>query len=127
MELMLIAAQNQFGVIVYKVVKGISETFDNNVVANLEHENKDLQEFAEEVKRNPFAEFKTSPIDWGYARDTMYYKEINEKLATDIREVISIFPDNIEIMGEARPKLGIKSLNNFENKQFDKIDRFLFL
>ncbi|HIA12954.1 MAG TPA: hypothetical protein EYN69_12920 [Flavobacteriales bacterium] len=31
MELMLIAAQNQFGVIVYKVVKGISETFDNNV------------------------------------------------------------------------------------------------
>jgi len=122
MELMLVAAQNQLAAVVHKVVSKVGETFEINVIANLEAQNKQLEGFVEAIKADPFEEFKSPAIDWGYARDTLFYKEINDKLMADIKEVISIFPDHIEIMGEARPKAGKKSLEVFENKQFDKID-----
>jgi len=121
-DLMLQTAQTQLSTIVQKVLSKVRDNFDNNVLDNLDREHKQLEEFSTLIKDDPFAEFKATRSDWGYARDKVFYKEINDKLLADVKEAVSIFPETIEIKGEARPMKGKKDLDQFEGKQFEKID-----
>ncbi|HIA06456.1 MAG TPA: hypothetical protein EYN71_07120 [Flavobacteriales bacterium] len=122
LDLMLQTAQVQLGAVVQKVMSKVQDNFDNNVLDNLDLEHKQLGEFAALIKDDPFAEFKSTRSDWGYARDKVFYKEINEKLLADVKETLSIFPETIEIMGESRPARGKKGLDQFEGRQFEKTD-----
>ncbi|MCH7515296.1 MAG: hypothetical protein IH947_15345, partial [Bacteroidetes bacterium] len=122
MDLLLLSVQNRLGTIVQKVVSEIDQTVENKVLGNLKKQNECLTAFAEELKTDPSAEFKPVQANWENAMDALYYKEIIDKATGDIKDAVGMFPETIEIMGEARPKTGKKSLMNFENKQFDKID-----
>ena len=122
MDLLLQSAQNQLGIIVQKVMSKLRDTFNQNVLENLERDHNKLKEFAEKISVDPFAEFITGRTDWGYARDKVFYKELNDKLLADIKETINLFPDTIEIMGEPRPVKGKKSLDLFEEKQYEKVE-----
>ncbi|MBL4658412.1 MAG: hypothetical protein JKX73_10460, partial [Flavobacteriales bacterium] len=121
-DLMLQTAQAQLSTIVQKVLSKVRDNFDNNVLENLDRGHQQLEEFAGMVKTDPFAEFKSIRSDWGYARDKVFYKEINDKLLADVKEAVSIFPETIEIPGAARPVSGKKALDLYESKQFEKAD-----
>jgi len=122
MDLLLQTAQNNLGIVVQKVMSKIKDTYHQNVLENLEKDHNRLQEFVTQINEDPFAEFKNSRTDWGYARDKVFYKEINDKLLVDIKETINLFPDSIEIMGEPRPGKGKRSLDLFEEKQYEKVE-----
>ena len=124
LDLMLQTAQVQLSAVVQKVMIKVQDNFDNNVLDNLEREHKQLVEFSALIKDDPFVEFKSTRSDWGYARDKVFYKEINEKLLADVKETLSIFPETIEVMGESRPAMGKKGLDQFEARQFEKADSF---
>ena len=121
-DLMLQQAQSQLSTIVQKVMSKVRDNFDNNVLDNLDREHKQLEEFSKLVKDDPFVEFKAIRSDWGYARDKVFYKEVNDKLLADVKEAVSIFPETIDIMGASRPAPGKKALDLFEIKQFEKTD-----
>lgn len=121
-DLMLQTAQTQLGTIVQKVLSKVRDNFDNNVLDNLDRGHKQLAEFTHLVKDDTFAEFKSIRTDWGAARDKVFYKEINDKLLTDVKEAVSIFPETIEITGESGLAKGKKALDIYESKQFEKAD-----
>ena len=122
MDLLLLSVQNRLGTIIQKVVSEIDQTVENKVLSNLKKQNEHLTAFAEELRTDPSVDFKPVQANWENAKDALYYKEIIDKATGDIKDAVGMFPETIEIMGEARPKTGKKSLVNFENKQFDKID-----
>ena len=122
LDLMLQTAQVQLSAVVQKVMSKVQDNFDNNVLDNLDREHKQLVEFSALIKDDPFVEFKSIRSDWGYARDKVFYKEINEKLLADVKETLSIFPETIEVMGESQPAMGKKGLDQFEGRQFEKAD-----
>lgn len=122
MELMLISCQNQMGAMVQKMVGSIGDIFQQNVIDNLKFEYETLDQFSANIKIDPVAEFKVPVVDWGYARDTLHYKDMGEKLMSDIKELIGNLPEQIEIMGAEKPTVGKKSLKEYETNQYEKIE-----
>ena len=122
MELMLIGSQNQMGLMVQKMVGNIEEIFEQNVIENLKTEYDTLSRFSKSINGDELTPFEVPVFDWGYARDKMYYKDINEDLMTDLKELVGGLPEQIEVMGSVRPSVGKKSLKEYEIKQYDKIE-----
>ena len=86
-------------------------------------EHDTLSRFSKSINGDELTPFEVPIFDWGYARDKMYYKDINEDLMTDLKELVAGLPEQIEVMGSGRPSVGKKSIKEYETKQYDKIER----
>ncbi|MFH1321856.1 MAG: hypothetical protein ABII90_14545 [Bacteroidota bacterium] len=122
MDLMLLLIEIRLKTIVQKVIKELEHLIESKILSTLKKQIEYLTAFVNELKDDPSASFTPPQVNWKNADDPRYYKEFIDKSSAEIKEAIGIFSGTIEIMGESRPKTGRKSLINFENKQYDKID-----
>ena len=79
-----------------------------------------LDGFVLKAKEDPDANFKNLNIDWGCARDPLFYKELSESLMAEIKEILVGFPDQIEVLIEGRPKLGRKSVSEYDENSLKR-------
>lgn len=122
MEMMLVFSQHQLTNLVQKVVVESGQVFQNNVLDNLKLIKDQLDGFILKAKEDPEANFNNPNVDWGCARDPLFYKELSEGFMTEIKEILVGFPDQIEVILETRPKLGRKSVSEYDEKQFEKLE-----